>query len=89
MHGHLLRAEIDPLDHVERLPIPAPHRFKQIGNPRFMDLRFSGGASEFRGTRNERAHSVTNSAPGLVTPTATPVCLFAPGTPSIMLAARR
>ncbi len=54
MHRHRLRAEIDPLHHLERLPTPAPHPFEQVENPRFMDLGFSGCASKLRSILEER-----------------------------------
>jgi len=37
MYTHLLRAELDPLPYIERLPLPSPYPFEQCGNLCFTD----------------------------------------------------
>lgn len=60
MQTHLLNAEIDPLHYVERLPLPPPYPFEQLGNLCFMDEGFSGYASELRSIGKERSYRVGN-----------------------------
>ena len=60
MQTHLLGAEIDPLHNVERLPLPAPYPFEQLGNLCFMDEEFSRYASELRSIRKEGSYGVAN-----------------------------
>jgi hypothetical protein len=60
MQTHLLGAEIDPLHNVERLPLPAPYPFEQLGNLCFMDEGFSRYESEFGSIREKSEHSVAN-----------------------------
>ena len=62
MQTHFLRAEIDPLHYVERLPLPVLYSFEQFGNLCFMDLGFSRYPSEFRSIRKQCIHGVANEA---------------------------
>jgi hypothetical protein len=62
VHGYFLGAKIDPLHHLQRPSVPAPHALKQFGNPRRTDLGFSGQASELRAIREERHDRLSNEA---------------------------